>query len=52
MEKAIEGAGNAFINLGKAGRDAIIANVLKQFDNATTIEAIQERTKALEQRVV
>lgn len=51
MEKAIEGAGNAFINLGKAGRDSVIADVLKQTGKKATMEAVQEHTKALERRV-
>lgn len=52
MEIAIEQAGEDFINLGKAGRDSVIADVLKQsVKKQATIEAVQEHSKALEERV-
>jgi len=50
--EAVFKAGNeAFINLGKAGRDSVITDVLKQLGKEATLEAVQEHTKALEQRV-
>lgn len=52
MEKAIVEAGDIFINLGKSGRDFVIAEVLQQFGEKSTVEAIQEHTVQLEQRVV
>lgn len=52
MEKAIEEAGNAFINLGRSGRDFIIVDVIRQFGEKATIEAIIEHTVQLEQCVV
>jgi len=51
MAKAIEEAGEAFINLGKVGREFVVSDALKQFDKKETIEAVREHTKALEQRV-
>lgn len=51
MEKAIEEAGEAFINLGKAGRDFIISDVLIQLGKKATIKAIQDQTQNLEQSV-
>lgn len=51
MEKAVEEAGDTFINLGKAGRDSVIADILEQFGKNAAIEAVREHTIALEQRV-
>lgn len=51
MEKAIENAGNSFINLGTAGRNFIITDVLKRFGKKATIKTVQKHTKELEQRV-
>lgn len=51
MSKALEEAGDSFINLGKVGRDSVIRDVFNQFGKKATIEAVQEHTKALEQRV-
>ena len=51
MEKAVEEAGDTFINLGTAGRASVITDVLKQFGEKSTVEAVQKHTTALEQRV-
>lgn len=51
MEKAIEEAGDVFINLGKAGREFVIEGVIKQSVKKATVEDVKENTIALEQRV-
>lgn len=51
MEKAVEEAGDTFINLGKAGRDSVIADVLDQYGKNASIDVVQELTQTLEQRV-
>lgn len=51
MEKAIEEAGDAFINLGRTGRESVISEVFQQFGKKATIEAVQEHTENLEVRV-
>lgn len=52
MEKAIEEAGDAFINLASSGREYVISDVIQQYGDKATIKAIQEHTVVLEQRVV
>lgn len=51
MERAIEEIGADFINLGKAGRDFVISEVLEQFGDNATMENVKTSTLALEQRV-
>lgn len=51
MEKAIEEAGDVFINLGKAGREFVIADVLNQFGDDSSIANVKECAIALEKRV-
>ncbi|TRM10709.1 hypothetical protein FH966_02690 [Lentibacillus cibarius] len=51
MEKAIEEAGDVFINLGKTGRDFVIAGVLEQFRGNANVDTVKESAIAIEQRV-
>lgn len=51
MDKAIEEAGNSFINLGKVGREIIVQEALEKFGSNVSIDYIQEATKSLEQQV-
>lgn len=51
MEKAIKEAGDVFINLGKVGREFVIASVLQQFGERTSMDSVKENAVAIEQRV-
>jgi len=51
LEKAVEEAGAMFINLGKAGREYVIAEVWKQHGDHTNIDDVRHFTSQLEQRV-
>lgn len=52
MIQVFDEAGDAFINLGKTGREYIIVDVLKQFGKKVTLQHVQEHTAILEQRVL
>lgn len=51
MEKAIENAGDDFINLGKAGREHVINDLLEKFGEDVPVASIQEAVSALEHEV-
>ncbi|MED4455957.1 hypothetical protein [Metabacillus fastidiosus] len=51
MEKTIEEAGEVFINLGKAGREHIVREVLNQYGDNADVEHIKELSTILERRV-
>jgi len=51
IEAVFEAGNEAFINLGKAGRDSVIRDVLKQLGKEATLKAVLEHTNTLEQRV-
>lgn len=51
MEFAIEQAGDGFINLGKAGREHVVKDVLKEFGEDVPVASIQEAVSALERQV-
>ncbi|ARD48850.1 hypothetical protein [Sporosarcina sp. P33] len=51
MEFAIEQAGDGFINLGKAGREHVVKDVLKKFGEDVPVASIQETVSALEGQV-
>lgn len=52
MENAINEAGDQFINLGKAGREYVIAEVQRQEGDQSTTAHVQALTARLEQRVL
>ncbi|MED4568205.1 hypothetical protein P9302_01710 [Brevibacillus agri] len=52
MENAIHEASDDFINLGKSGRDYVIAEVLKQEGDQATTAHVQALADQLEQRVI
>jgi len=52
LEKAVEEAGAMFINLGRAGREYVIAEVLKQHGDDTNIDHVRHFTSELEQQRV
>ena len=51
MEFAIEQAGVGFINLGKAGREHVVNDLLEKFGKDVPVASIQETVSALERRV-
>lgn len=51
MEKAIVEAGDAFINLGRAGREYVINDLLKKLGGDVPVASIQEAVSALEEQV-
>ena len=51
MEKAIEEIGTDFINLGKAGREYVLADVISQYADNADVENMKELTTAIENRV-
>lgn len=51
MEFAIEKAGDDFINLGKAGREHVVNDLLKEFGQNVPLASIQEAVSALERQV-
>lgn len=51
MEFAIEQAGDGFINLGKAGREHVVKDVLKKFGEDVPVASIQEAVSTLEGQV-
>ncbi|WP_067730234.1 hypothetical protein [Oceanobacillus damuensis] len=51
MAKSIEEAGNEFINLGKTGREYVVAEVIDKYHNGATVEAVKEKTTALEDSI-
>ncbi|PID02457.1 hypothetical protein CSV67_09145 [Sporosarcina sp. P2] len=52
MEVAIEQSGEDFVNLGKAGREYVINDLLKKFGDVVPMHAIQEAVLLLENQVV
>ncbi|MDH4619984.1 hypothetical protein [Brevibacillus sp. AY1] len=52
MEKGINEAGDEFINLGKAGREYVITEVLRQEGDQATTAHVQALATQLEQRVL
>lgn len=51
MEKAIVEAGDAFINLGRAGREYVVTKVIEEFGKDVPVASIQEAVSALEEQV-
>lgn len=51
MEKAIVEAGDAFINLGRAGREYVVTKVIEEFGGDVPVASIQEAVSALEEQV-
>ncbi|MEC2071343.1 hypothetical protein [Alkalihalophilus marmarensis] len=51
MEESLEEAGDVFLNLGKVGRESVIADVISRFGENTSIDIITEMAEELEQRV-
>ncbi len=51
MEKAVEEAGDAFINLGRAGREYVVTKVIEEFGKDVPVASIQEAVTALECQV-
>ncbi|MGJ9458136.1 hypothetical protein [Oceanobacillus sp. CF4.6] len=51
MMKSIQEAGSEFINLGKAGRDYVVAEVIDKYRNDATVAAVKENTTALEESI-
>lgn len=51
MEFAIEKVGDDFINLGKAGREYVINDLLKKLGEVVPVESIQEAVSTLEHQV-
>jgi len=50
MEFAIEQAGDSFINLGKAGRDHVVENLIKKFGEDVTVASMLEAVSQLERK--
>ena len=51
MEKAVEEIGTDFINLGKAGREYVLADVTSQYGDKADVRNMKELTTAFENRV-
>ncbi|WP_153730409.1 hypothetical protein [Sporosarcina obsidiansis] len=52
MEFAIEQAGDGFINLGRAGRERVVKDLLKRFGEDVPLAYIQEAVSEIEGQVV
>ncbi|MHA6259042.1 hypothetical protein ACXYMX_03905 [Sporosarcina sp. CAU 1771] len=50
-EQAFIYAGDTFLNLGKTGRDVVLANVYEKYQGQAAIEHIQQQAKMLEEAV-
>lgn len=51
MDFAIEHAGDGFINLGKAGREHVINDLLEKFGEDVHVASVQEAVVALERQI-